>query len=254
MTREDDDGVPSSVVRAPARAVYVLRDGQDAGSAHLLTDLREVEWTPSTMVAGEPEGRFVTVGDAIDHAPGIRDGLLSLSPDPSLDRWRKLRALTVAAPVSWMMYVASEAKQVDELSKDAKHLLDSEAFKSAEQNPQTAHAAQLRRAKIERAVSMRWTYTAVEGFLGLAALAIIIAGLRRFRSVPISVGVGAGVFWLFHAGQPDKCFRSFREILLALLGFGGAIAAFALAPPRRRRSVAGSASDWASSGPTSRAT
>ncbi|MGZ5966293.1 MAG: CPBP family intramembrane glutamic endopeptidase [Polyangiales bacterium] len=230
MTREDDDGLPSSVVRAPAHAVYVLRGPDGEGEPHLLTDLREVEWTTDTQVADKPEGRFVTVGDAIDNAPSIRDGLLSLSPDPSIERWRKLRALTVAAPVSWMMYVASEGKQVDELSKDAKHLLDSEAFKAAEQNPQTATAAKLRRTKIERAVSMRWTYTAVEGFLGIAALLIIIAGFRRLRAVPIAIGMGAGIFWLFHAGQPDKCFRSFREIILALLGFFGAIAAFALVP------------------------
>jgi membrane protease YdiL (CAAX protease family) len=195
-----------------------------------MTPLGVVEWTEGTLVATAPEDRFVTVGDGLDHSPAIRDAFLSFSPDPGVERWRKLRALTVAAPVSWMLYVASEGKQVDVLAKDAKHLLDSEAFKAAESNPQTSQAAKIRRTKIERAVSMRWTYTAIEGFLGLAALLIVIAGLRRFRAVPISVGIGAAIYWLFLAGQPDKCFRSFREIVLALLGFGGAIAAFALAP------------------------
>ena len=229
MTRDDDDGLPSSTsAAAPSRSLYTLRVGTD--SPQLVTDLREVEWIEELPVSDKPEGRFVGLGDAIDHSPPIRDALLSLSPDPSLERWRKLRAISLAAPVSWMMYVASEGKQVSELSKDAKHLLDSEAFKAAEQNPQMAAAAKVRRTKIERAVSMRWTYAAVEGFLGLAAIVIIVAGLRRFRAIPIAVGMGAGVFWLFHAGQPDKCFRSFREIVLALLGFTGAITAFVLAP------------------------
>lgn len=239
MGAMDESGGPASFSPpTPTHALYVLRqdatgDGApESDATHLVTDVREVDWRPDTRVATSPGGRFVGVADAIEHDAGAREALLGLSPDPALDRWKRLRALALAAPVSWGFYVVNDARQVDELSKDAHQLLDSPAFKQAELDAQTAASAKARRTKIERAITMRWTYAAIEGAIGLAALIVVIAGWRRFRTIAVAVGAGAGLFWLFHAGQPGRCFgaSAYRELFLALLGVFGAVAAFVLAP------------------------
>ncbi len=228
------------------RSLYVIRPGDSDDAPHLVTDVTEVDWTSDVLVSTTPaatpgvgsggRSRFVSVGDAIENAPDVRDALLSLSPDPKLERFRKLRAVALAAPVAWMMFVASDGKQVAELASDAGKLVSSPAFKAAEQDPDTSAMTLARHAKIDRAVAMRVAYVGVEAIVGFAAIAVLIAGLRRFRALPIAVGTGAGLWWLFHAGQPQWCFGvgAVRELILALLGLAGAVAAFVLAPSESR--------------------
>lgn len=225
-------GLEDGGERAPGRPVYVLRGDDDA--PHLIADVREIEWTPELRVASTPTGRFVTIGDAIENAPDVREGLLTLSPDPALDRWKRFRAIALAAPVSWSMFVVSEFKQVSELSADVKRVVNSAEFKQLELDPETAAAARAKHAKYDRAIAMKWTYAGIEGAVGLAALIVVLAGLRRFRAIPIALGFGAALWWLFHAGQPDRCFRAPRELTLALLGLTGAIATLVLAPSETR--------------------
>jgi membrane protease YdiL (CAAX protease family) len=128
------------------------------------------------------------------------------------------------------MFVLSEFKQVSDLSSDVKRVVNSEEFKQLELEPETAAAAKAKHAKYDRAIGMKWVYAGMESAVGLAALIIVLAGWRRFRAIPISLGFAAGLWWLFHAGQPDKCFRAPREWILAILGLVGAVATFVLAP------------------------
>ncbi len=221
------------------RPLYALRPGEEGGDGgdegsrggpQLVADVGEL--TADLRVASSASGPFVPLREAIDQSPEIRDALLSMSPEPALERWRKLRAIAIAAPVSWSVFVASELKQARELSEDARRVVESPAFKAAELDPATAAATKARRTKIERAIGMRTAYAGVEAAIGLAALIVLIAGLRRFRAIPIAVGAGAGIWWLFHAGMPDRCFgpKAYRELFLAWLGLGGALAALLLAP------------------------
>ncbi len=224
MAFPEDDSEP----RAPGPAVYVQRGEDDA--PHLISDMREIEWTPELRIASSPTGRFVTLGDAIDNAPDVREGLLSLSPDPALERWRRFRPLALGAPLSWAWFVASEFKQVKELSADVKRVVESPEYKELELEPATSAAAKAKHAKYDRAIAMKWAYAGMESAVGLAALIVVIAGYRRFRAIPISLGFAAALWWLFHAGQPDKCFRAPMQWVLAILGLTGAIATFVLAP------------------------
>lgn len=211
---------------APRHPLYVLSDD----APRLIVDLREVAIGSDLQVSSSPTGRFVSIGDAIDNDPSVREALIDLSPDPALDRWRRFRAVGLAAPVAWAMFVYKDFEEVARLSKDAKQVVNSEEFRELEQNPQTSVAAKAKHAKIDRAVAMKWTYAGLEAGIGVAALIVLFAGLRRFRAIPIAVGLGAGMFWLFHAGAPDRCFRAFRELPLSLLGLVGAIATLLLAP------------------------
>jgi len=224
MAFPEDDSEP----RAPRSPVYVQRGDDDA--PQLIADPREIEWTTDLRIASSPTGRFVTIDDAIENAPDVREGLLSLSPDPALDRWRRYRAIALAAPVSWSMFVVSEFKQVSDLSADVKRVVNSAEFKALEQDPETSTAARAKHAKYDRAIGMKWAYAGMESAVGLAALLIVLAGWRRFRAIPIALGFAAALWWLFHAGQPDKCFRAPREWVLALLGLVGALATLLLAP------------------------
>ena len=225
ITPEDD--APGSTSSPPRSSLYV-----DDGEVRLVTDLREVRWTADRRVSTSAAGPFVGLADALDHAPDVRDGLLELSPDPSLERWRRLRPLALSAPVAWSMFVFGELQKTSELARDARKVLGSPEFQAAERDPETATATLARHQKIERAVAMRWAYGAVEGAVGLAAALVVVVGLRRARALPAAVGIGAGLWWLFLAGQPDRCFglHAYREWLLALLGLGGAAASIALAP------------------------
>lgn len=219
--------------RTPRHPVYVLGDDD---SPRLITDVREVEWSSDVKVTASPDGRFVGLDDAIDNAPAVRDGLLSLSPDPALERWRKYRPAALAAPVAWSMYVAGDFKQTSDLARDARRVTQSEEFKAAELDPETMVATRARHEKIDRAIAMRWTYGGVEAAIGVVAALVVILGLRRLRAVPIAVGFGAGLWWLFHAGAPERCFgaSAFRELILAVLGLGGAVGTLLLAPSESR--------------------
>lgn len=227
-----DSALPSSEPHHPRFPLYV----DDEGAPRLVTDVREVAWSPELRVSAEPGGQFVGLDDALDHAPEVREGMLALTADPQVERWRKYRAVALAAPVAWSMFVAGELKQTSDLSRDARQVTESPEFKAAELDPETAKATLARHQKIDRAIAMRWTYGLVEGGIGLAAALVVILGLRRLRALPAAVGFGAGLWWLFHAGQPDRCFgpKAFRELLLAVLGLGGAIATVALAPGETR--------------------
>lgn len=215
--------------RTPRHPIYVIGDDD---SPRLITDLREVSWSSELRVGDRPEGRFVGLDDAIDHAPEVRDALLSLSPEPALDRWRRYRAAALAAPVAWSMFVAGDFKQTSDLARDVRRVTESPEFKAAELEPETAAATRARHEKLDRAIAMRWTYGGVEAAIGLAAAVVVLLGFRRLRALPIAVGFGAGLWWLFHAGAPDRCFgpKAFREMLLAVLGIGGAIVTLSLAP------------------------
>jgi membrane protease YdiL (CAAX protease family) len=224
-----DAGGPDSgtASRAPRFPVYI-----DDGEVRLVTDLREATWTETLRVSDAPDGRFVGLADALDHAPSVREGMLSLSPDPTLERWRRYRAAALAAPVAWSVFVVGELRQTSDLARDARRVTQSPEFKAAERDPETATATLARHERIDRAIAMRWTYGIVEAAIGLCAALVVISGLRRLRALTAAVGFGAGLWWLFHAGQPDRCFgpRAFRELLLAALGLGGAVTVIALAP------------------------
>lgn len=232
MAPESRPDVYPAPTRAPDRPLYVLRIGEEPGEdgPQLVTDAGELHG--DLRVASSESGPFVPIRDAIDQSPEIRDALLSMSPEPALERWRKLRSIALAAPVSWSVFVASQLKEVRELSTDARRVIESPAFKAAELEPATAAATKARRTKIERAVTMRTAYAGIEAAVGVAALVVLIAGFRRFRAIPIAIGAGAGIWWLFHAGMPDRCFgpKAYRELFLAWLGLGGALAALLLAP------------------------
>jgi len=222
--------------RTPKRPIYVVLPDATDDAPRLVTDIREIAWSPDVRITGQPDGKFVGLDDAIDHAPDVREGLLSLTPDPALEKWRKYRAVALAAPVAWSVFVAGDFKQTSDLARDARRVTESPEFKAAELDPETSVASRARHEKIDRAIGMRWTYGAVEGAIGLVAAIVVILGLRRLRAVPIAVGFGAGLWWLFHAGQPGFCFgpKAFREMALAVLGLGGAIATIALAPGETR--------------------
>lgn len=211
---------------APRHPLYVLADG----TPRLITNLAEMVLSPDLSVSASTKGRFVTLDDALDNDPAVREGLLTLSPDPALDRWKRLRAISLAAPVAWSMFVYKDYDEVSRLAADAKRVVTSEDFQELERNPQTATLARAKHAKIDRAIGMKWAYTSIEAAIGLAAFLIVFLGWRRFRAIPIAVGAGAGAWWLFHAGQPERCFRAFRELPLAALGLGGALATLVLAP------------------------
>jgi len=228
MAFREDDSEP----RPSGPALYLQRTDDDA--PHLITDLREIELTSELRVASSPTGRFVGIGDAIDNAPDVREALLTLSPDPALERWGKYRAVALAAPVAWSMFVVSEFKQVSELSADVRRVVNSEDFKALEREPETSVAARAKHAKYDRAIAMKWVYAGVESAVGLAALIVILAGWRRFRAIPIALGTAAALWWLFHAGQPDKCFKAPKEWILALLGGVGALATLVLAPSEHK--------------------
>lgn len=228
------DGPESEPIpQAPRHAVYVLAEDD---APRLVTDVREVVWSPALRVSTRPEGRFVGLDDAIDNAPDVREGLLALSDDPALDRWRRYRPIALAAPVAWSFFVAGDLKQTADLARDARRVTESPEFKAAELDPETSVATRARHEKIDRAIGMRWTYGAVEAVIGLVAAIVVIAGLRRMRAIAIAVGFGAGLWWLFHAGHPERCFgaKAFPQLMLALLGVGGAIATLLLAPSETR--------------------
>jgi len=224
----------------PAPPLYVRRatfssgDSSDAPQDEplLVSDLSETPIEPGMMVATSMQGRFVGIGDAIDHAPDVREALLALDKDPKLERWRRFRAIALAAPVSWGMVVASNAKEVSDLARDAEKVVNSPAFKAAENDPDTAQLAKTRHQRIDRAVTMRKVYVAVEGAIGLAGLLVVLVGARRYRSILVALGAGAAAWWLFHAGSGGRCFGggAWRDLALALFGVVGAISALVLAP------------------------
>lgn len=221
---------------APRHPLYVLSPSEtgDDDTPRLVGDLREIVVGHELRVSSLPTGRFVGIDDALDNDPAIREAFLALSPDPALDRWRRLRPIALAAPVAWSMYVYRDFEEVSRLSADARQVVNSAEFKELERDPQTSALARAKHAKIDRAIAMKWTYASIEAAIGLMALLVIIVGLRRFRAIPAAVGFGAGAWWLFHAGQPAKCFRSFGDLALALLGLAGAIAVLVLAPSETR--------------------
>ena len=148
-------------------------------------------------------GRFVALGDAIDSHFGLQRKLLILSPDPRLERWHRYRAIMLAAPVSWGMYLYREVQLTALLVRDAKIKLGSAEFKALEKNVQTAHETSLRRERIELAVQMRQAYLGIEILLGLFAVLVIFMGWLRLRAAPIAIGFGAAMIWLLAAGSPN---------------------------------------------------
>lgn len=211
---------------APRHPLYVRFPGE--GEPRLISRLSEVVLDEHLQVSSSAKGKFVGLGDAIANDPPARDALLDLSPDPALDRWKRFRPLALAAPVAWSMYVYRDYQDVASLANDAKRVTNGEEFKELERNPQTMALAKAKHAKIDRAINMKWTYTSLEAAIGLAAFVVIFLGARRFRSIPIAVGLGAGAFWAFHAGQ--KCFHPAPAIPFAIFGLFGAIATLILAP------------------------
>ncbi|GAC1555716.1 MAG: hypothetical protein NVS3B10_16530 [Polyangiales bacterium] len=200
--------------------------------------LDELPIDPRTPVATSPTGRFVGLGDAIDHSGPVRDALLALSPDPALQRWGSLpvRLPLLLAPLAWAVFAAGELRGASELARDAGRLLDSADFKQLEAEPATAKDTKLRRERIERAVGMRGAYAIAEASMVLAGVVVVLAGLRRWRAVPIGLGFGAAFWFLFQAGRPSRCFGrgALGDWGLALLGAGGAIVALAIAPGETR--------------------
>lgn len=217
---------------APRHPLFVLSDSDD--TPRLVANLADLNISDDTEVTASTRRRFVGLGDGIDNDPAIREAVLALSPDPALERWRRYRSMALAAPVAWSMFVYKDYEDVSRLAGDAKHVVNSEEFKELERDPQTSALARSKHAKIDRAIAMKWTYTSIEAAIGLAAFVVIFLGLRRFRAIPAAVGIAAGAWWLFHAGQPDKCFRAFRELPLAALGLFGAVATLVLAPSETR--------------------
>ena len=211
----------------------VPTDEEGDQPTHVLS-LEELPANVETPVATTPRGRFVTLGDAIDHSPDAREALLSLSPDPELDRFRQLpfRLLMMGAPISWGMFVLDEWLRQAAFVEDANHIVKSDAFKAAKEDPNTATDTKLREQKIERMVTMRSAYVGFEAAILLAGCAIIFAGLRRWRPVVVALGFGSALWWLFQAGRPSHCFgfSSRREYLLAILGVAGGVTALVLAP------------------------
>ncbi|GAC1351862.1 MAG: hypothetical protein NVSMB1_08990 [Polyangiales bacterium] len=199
-----------------------------------MTTLEQLDVADDTLIARSHEGPFVALGEAVDHAPELRDALLLLSPDPRLDRYRRFRPFALAAPVSWAFLVAKQASDVTEFARNADRELAAESTRTQlSTDPATGEASNAYlHARLDRLVAMRRAYVGIEGTLAIAAALIVVIGSRRLRALVVAIGIGACSFWLFHAAASGRCFgvRSWRDLLLAALGLSGAIVAFALAP------------------------
>src|SRR5260221_3475794 len=68
-------------------------------------------------VATSPRSKFVTLGDAVESAPDVRDALLGLAPDPALDRWGRppVRLILLLAPISWGYFVYGDVNGLNTL-------------------------------------------------------------------------------------------------------------------------------------------
>jgi len=185
-----------------------------------------------SSVATSPEGRFLSVGDAIERDVRIRDELLALSPDESVARFARLRFVALGAPIAWTLLVLSEVDFRSSLVRDARRVLHSAEFRAEERDPRTAIEATARRERIERWMRMQEIRLFAEGALGIVAAIVVVAGLRRWRALPIAVGLAAGFWWLFHAAERGRCFGAsgVRELLVGILGLGGAAFALFIAP------------------------
>ncbi len=239
-----EEPVPPSLATVPGRgpSLYVARrtgtfSAVDEDAPVQVLSLREVDWNEATPVGAKANGRFVTLGDAIDHDVDVRDAMLVLSPEPGLGRFRKVpfRLAMLLSPIAWGYFAESEWRELTKVEKDARRVLDSDEFKQAEmqtENVGLAKEAKERRGKIETAIAMRKAYTLGEGAITLAAVLVIALGLRRYRAIPIALGFGALFWWLFQAGRPGHCFKpsSWSDYVLAFFGLGGAVVSLVLAP------------------------
>lgn len=196
--------------------------------------LDELPIDVATPVSTSPRGKFVGLGDAIDHDPYVRDALLALSPDPKLERWNNplLRLPLLLAPIAWGLFVAGELRSTSALSTDAHRVLDSPEFKQLELDPDTATETKARRDRIERTLAGRWAYELGEAGMALAGVIVVLAGLRRWRAIPVALGFGAAFWFTFQAGNPARCFThgALLDWTLALAGLVAAIGAIVLAP------------------------
>lgn len=196
--------------------------------------LSELAIDVNTPVSTEPRGKFVGLADAIENDPSVRDALLALSPDPKLARWENplARLPLLLAPIAWGLFAAGELRSTNALDKDAHRVLDSPQFKQLELDPDTATETKARRARVERTLAGRWAYELGEASMSLAAIVVVLAGLRRWRAVPAALGFGAALWFLFQAGNPARCFLhgALLDWTLALAGLVAAVGAIVIAP------------------------
>jgi membrane protease YdiL (CAAX protease family) len=223
--------VPPPLYVAPRQGTFSI--GVDEEPVHVLT-LAELPLDVATPVSTSPRGKFVGLGDAIDHDGAVRDAILELSPDPKLARWTNplVRLPLLLAPIAWGLFVVGEIRSTSALSADAHRVIDSPEFKQLELDPDTAAETKARRDRIEKMINGRWAYEIGEGAMSVAGIVVVLAGLRRYRAIPAALGLGAALWFLFQAGNPVRCFLHGAALdwSLAIAGLVAGGCAIFLAP------------------------
>jgi membrane protease YdiL (CAAX protease family) len=221
MPRELFAVLPQGTPAAPAGS------SPDVGApeAQAIVDVRELPIAEDTLVSTSLLGRRVRLGDAIDHHGPTRDALLALSPDPRLDRWRKLRAIGIAGPFAFALAAIVQWVELNEgLAELAKIKAD----------PHVSQAVLQKVTSLEKAVAFRPAYLSGELLFAVAATLALGVGLRRWRGMSVIAGVAGAVWWLQRAGRPEHCFgvkgKAAAELVVAGLGLLGALVAWLAAP------------------------
>lgn len=208
---------------------------ESRSSAEVATEaqLRDVARDSTLRVAVDPAGPWLTLVDALENEPRARDRALELSPDPTIDRWRRGRWLTLGAPVAWASFTAMELRDLLDLRQKITSILSSDAVKTAEGDPEQRESVGKLRAKLESALSLREVYLGVEMLTAVVALFVVVRGLRRWRPIVVAIGFAGAIWALNRSLADDACVvhggvASFGWLAAAMLGASGAIASIAL--------------------------
>lgn len=214
--------LPTTGAEVGAQATEAT-EASGATEATRVVELRDLPIDEATLVATDVLGKPIRLGDAIDHHGPTRDAVLALSPDARLERWRKLRAIAIAAPFS---YVLATIVQWVELNEGLAELAKIRA------DPHASQAVLTKIAALEKAVAWRPYYLAGELLFALAAGVALGIGLRRLRGLSVIAGVAGALWWMQRAARPEHCF-GFKGPALAELGamtlglIGAGVALFA---------------------------